>query len=68
MSSVSSSWLRTKFAHWQSSGISGQRTQGARERLRLGARERQVHRLVDGEVQGHVQLVAVLVAEERALV
>ena len=45
----------------------GQRAQGAHQRLGLAAGEREVHRLVDGEVQDHVQLVAVLVAEERAL-
>ena len=67
LSSVSSSWLRTKFAHCESGGDLRQRAQRPRQRRRLPARERQVHGLVDREAEDHVQLVAVLVAEERAL-
>ena len=42
------------------------RHQRGPDRAGVLARERQVHRLVDGEVEQHRQLVAVLVAEERA--
>jgi hypothetical protein len=67
LSSVSSSWLRTKFAHPQSSGIGGRRLKRRAHGGRVAARERQVHGLVHDEAEDHVQLVAVLVAEERAL-
>ena len=48
-------------------GDRGQRRERVAQRRRVPARERQVHRLVDDEGEDHVQLVAVLVAEERAL-
>ena len=68
LSSVSSSWLRTKLAHWQSEGIVGSSASACSQRRRGLAREREVERLVDGEREQHLQLVAVLVAEERPLV
>ena len=44
-----------------------QRRERVAQRRRVPAREREVHRLVDDEREDHVQLVAVLVAEERPL-
>ena len=45
----------------------GERAQDLDQRRCLFADQRQSHRLVDVEVQAHVQFVAVLVAEEAAL-
>ena len=59
LSRVSSSWLRTKCAHWQASGIGGSSRSAVRERAGLAAGEGQVHRLHDREGEQHLQLVAV---------
>ena len=48
-------------------GDRGERLERAPQRARIFAREREVHGLVDGERQDHLELVAVLVAEELAL-
>ena len=45
----------------------GERAQRLRQRRGLLADQRQRHRLVDVEVQAHVQLVAILVTKESAL-
>ena len=66
LSSVSSSWLRTKRPSDAARRDLREVAQRARQRLRLAARQREVQRLVADEVEHHVQLVAVLVAEERA--
>jgi hypothetical protein len=66
LSSVSSSWLRTKRPSEARRGHRGEVPQYRRQRLRRAARQRQIERLIADEVEHHVQLVAVLVAEERA--
>ena len=64
---MSSSWLRTKVAHcagWRDRGAAG----APRPAAGVGAGERQVQALHADEVEEHRQLVAVLAAEEAALV
>ena len=59
--------MRTKLAHWQSSGIGGSASSARASGVGILAREREEHRLVDGEREDQLELVAVLVAEELAL-
>ena len=66
LSSVSSSWLRRNVAHAASGGSAGAPSAFAIGRASL-AGQRHVGRLHRQEVEQQVQLVAVLVAEEAAL-
>ena len=49
-----------------SSGVAGRAAAPSPAAARIAARQREVQRLVADEVEHHVQLVAVLVAEELA--
>jgi hypothetical protein len=66
LSRVSSSWLRTKRPSEAAGGNRRELAQRPLQRLGRPARQRQVHGLVADEVEHHVQLVAVLVAQKRA--
>src|SRR5215207_4269512 len=67
LSRVSSSWLRTKLAHWLVKSSAG-RCRRLGDGGGVSAREGQVHGLHSDEVELHVEPVAVRPAEERQLV
>ena len=67
LSSVSSSWLRTNVAHWQSNGTGGRSCIASISGCGIAAGKREVETLHQPEVEDEMQLVAVFVTEERPL-
>ena len=65
---MSSSWLRRNVAHCESNGTAGQVGEGLLDWCGVLACERQVDPLHHGEVEDQIELVAVLIPEERPLV
>ena len=67
LSRVSSSWLRTKFAHWLSTGGLGSCLESTDQGRRVGASQREVQRLHPDEVELQGELFARVSAEELQL-